>query len=381
MKRKKILFLTNHIAFFESHRLNIFKESKKRSFNFLLVSGKHSSKSMESSAKSRIRKQNINYKIIDFNSYNFEFIKEIKAIHNLYKILRKFKPDIFHTVAPKTNLYGGLVALFLNIKVVVLSFSGMGFLFTGNLSIKNFFKKKFYMIILSLILKNKNIKIIVQNKTDYNFFIKNFKYRKKIKLIKGGSGIDLNYFSKIKVRKNSRNIVFSGRLVKNKGIIEFIEAAKILKKEFPHWNFIIYGAIDYLSHDKFELQKYKNELLNETIIYKGFEQNLKKILNNTTIFCLPSYREGMPKSVLEALAAGIPCVVSNAPGCVDSIINNKTGLIFKTRDHNDLVIKLKKLIIHSKLRNIMSQNAKKFVKKDASILKVTKKIFDTYEEK
>ena len=170
-------------------------------------------------------------------------------------------------------------------------------------------------------------------------------------------------------------------MVKNKGIIEFIEAAKILKKDFPKWNFIIYGAKDYLSHDAFKLEDYKNELMNKTIIYKGFEKNIKKILNDTTIFCLPSYREGMPKSVLEALAAGIPCVVSDAPGCAESVKNNTTGLIFKTQDYNDLVRKLKKLIINSNLRNFMSINAKKFVKKDASILKVTKKIFEIYGEK
>ena len=381
MKRKKILFLTNHIAFFASHRINIFKESKRRSFDFLLVSGKQSSNNMENIAKKQIKKLNVSHKIVDFNSYKFVFLKEIKALYKIYKILREFKPDIFHTVAPKTNLYGGLVSLFLDIRVVVLSFSGMGFLFTGNLSIKNFLKKKIYLILLGLILKNKNIKIIVQNKTDYNFFKKNFNYKKKINYIKGGSGIDLNYFSKIKLKQNSKNIVFSGRLVKNKGIIEFIEAAKILKKDFPKWNFIIYGAKDYLSHDAFKLEDYKNELMNKTIIYKGFEKNIKKILNDTTIFCLPSYREGMPKSVLEALAAGIPCVVSDAPGCAESVKNNTTGLIFKTQDYNDLVRKLKKLIINSNLRNFMSINAKKFVKKDASILKVTKKIFEIYGEK
>ena len=381
MKRKKILFLTNHIAFFASHRINIFKESKRRSFDFLLVSGKQSSNNMENIAKKQIKKLNVSHKIVDFNSYKFVFLKEIKALYKIYKILREFKPDIFHTVAPKTNLYGGLVSLFLDIRVVVLSFSGMGFLFTGNLSIKNFLKKKIYLILLGLILKNKNIKIIVQNKADYNFFKKNFNYKKKINYIKGGSGIDLNYFSKIKLKQNSKNIVFSGRLVKNKGIIEFIEAAKILKKDFPKWNFIIYGAKDYLSHDAFKLEDYKNELMNKTIIYKGFEKNIKKILNDTTIFCLPSYREGMPKSVLEALAAGIPCVVSDAPGCAESVKNNTTGLIFKTQDYNDLVRKLKKLIINSNLRNFMSINAKKFVKKDASILKVTKKIFEIYGEK
>ena len=134
---------------------------------------------MENIAKKQIKKLNVSHKIVDFNSYKFVFLKEIKALYKIYKILREFKPDIFHTVAPKTNLYGGLVSLFLDIRVVVLSFSGMGFLFTGNLSIKNFLKKKIYLILLGLILKNKNIKLIVQNKADYNFFKKILTTRKK----------------------------------------------------------------------------------------------------------------------------------------------------------------------------------------------------------
>ena len=86
----------------------------------------------------------------------------------------------------------------------------------------------------------------------------------------------------------------------------------------------------------------------------------------------------MPKSVLEACAAGIPCVVSNAPGCKDSVINNETGLVAKTMNYRDLAHKIVSLIENPKLRNKLSHNAKKFVKKDASLEKVTKKIFEIY---
>ena len=88
----------------------------------------------------------------------------------------------------------------------------------------------------------------------------------------------------------------------------------------------------------------------------------------------------MPKSVLEAAAAGIPSVVSDAPGCKESVINNSTGLIVKSRNTKDLVKKIRELIVNPKLRNIMSQNAKKFASKDAPIKKVTREIFRTYEQ-
>ena len=346
-----------------------------------MISGRASSSKMEKFAKEKIRKFKIKNKILNFNSYELSIFKDIKSIINLYLFIKKYKPNILHTVAPKTNLYGGLVSLFLKIDKVILSFSGLGFLFTGKLSFINKCKKKAYIFLLWVIFLNKSLKIIVQNTDDYKFFLNHFNLKNRIKLIKGGSGINLNKYNKIKARKNIKNVVFSGRLVINKGVREFIEAAKTLKKEFPSWNFLIYGASDYQSHDEINLDDYKYEIKNKIIILKGYEKNIVKILKNSSIYCLPSYREGMPKSVLEASAAGIPCVVSDAPGCKESVINNKTGFVVKTRDYKDLINKIRKLIINPKLRNIMSHNSRKFVKKDASILKVTKKIFDIYEEK
>jgi glycosyltransferase involved in cell wall biosynthesis len=377
--KKKLLFLSNHLAFFVSHRLNIFFEAKKRKYDFLLVTGKQSSKHMESIALKKIKSYDLTYKVLDLKSYKFDLFNDSMSLIKFYTIIKKYKPDIIHTVAPKTNLYGGIISFFFNIKLTVMSFSGMGFLFTNKLSFFNYIKKKIYLIILKIILKNKKLKIIVQNKTDYLFFKKHFMLKKNIVLIKGGSGIDLKSIQKVK-NKNVKNVVFSGRLVKNKGIIEFIEAAKILKSKFPKWKFLIYGANDYLSHDKFDLNKYKKEIKEKTIIYMGYKKNIIKILENTTIFCLPSYREGMPKSVLEASAAGIPCVVSDSPGCKESIKHNVTGLTFKNKNYIDLSKKIEKLILNPNLQKKFSRNGKKISKINSSIEKVTKTIFDLYEK-
>ncbi len=376
--KKKILFLSNHLAFFVSHRLNIFLEAKKRNYDFLLVAGKQSSNNMENIALKKINSHKLSYKILDLKSYKFNLIQDIIFLIKFGKIIREYKPDIIHTVAPKTNLYGGMISFFFNIKLIVMSFSGMGFLFTDKLNFFNYLKKIIYLFILKIILLNKNLKIIVQNKTDYLFFKKNFKLKKNVILIKGGSGVNLKIIQKIK-RKNVKNVVFSSRLVRNKGIIEFIEAAKILKPKFPEWKFLIYGANDYLSHDKFDLNKYKKEIKNKTIIYMGFKKNINKILENTTIFCLPSYREGMPKSVLEASAAGIPCIVSDSPGCKEAIENNLTGLIAKTKNYKDLSKKIEKLILNPYLQKKFSINGKKFSKINSSIEKVTQSIFNLYE--
>jgi|MDSW01.2.fsa_nt_gb glycosyltransferase involved in cell wall biosynthesis len=376
--KKKIIVFANHVAFFISHRLNIFIEAKKRGYEFLLITGKKSSGIMEKKSLNKIKKYKIQHKTINFNSYSFNILNDLMSIIKILIIIKKFKPDILHTVAPKPNLYGGIIAKFLNLKFTVVSFSGMGFLFTGNLSIVNYIKKFFFEALLHYVYLNKKIYTIVQNKDDLNFLRKKYDLKKNIQLIKGGSGVNLKKLTKIK-RNKTKNIVFSARLVKSKGIVEFIKAAIKLKKTYPEWNFHIYGASDYKSNDNFYLNNFKDEIKKRIIEYKGYTTNLNSILKNSEIFCLPSYREGMPKSILEATAVGIPCVVSNAVGIKESIINNKTGLLFKNKDYKDLARKISYLIDNPKKRREFSKRGKLFVKEFASIKNVTKKIFHIYE--
>ena len=178
--KKKILFFANHASFFVSHRLNIFEEAKKKNYNFLLIIGKSSSKKMEIIAIKKLKKLKIFYKILNFNSYEFSFINDLNSIIQIIKIIKNFKPNIFHSVAPKPNLYAGLISLVTPVKKTVVSFSGMGFLFTGKLSIINYLKKFLYLTILNIIFINKYLTIIVQNKDDYKYLIEKFKIKKKI---------------------------------------------------------------------------------------------------------------------------------------------------------------------------------------------------------
>ena len=196
--KKKIIVFANHAAFFISHRLNIYKEAKKRGYDFLLITGKESSSIMESKSLKKIKEYKIKHKIVNFNSYSFNLFNDLISIIKIIIIIKKFKPDIFHTVAPKPNLYGGIIAKFLKLKFTVISFSGMGFLFTGNLSINNYIKKFLFETLLHFVYLNKNIFTIAQNKDDLNLLKKKYNLKQNIKLIKGGSGVDIKKLSTLK---------------------------------------------------------------------------------------------------------------------------------------------------------------------------------------
>ncbi len=198
-------------------------------------------------------------------------------------------------------------------------------------------------------------------------------------MIKGGSGIYLEKYKKIK-KKKSKNIIMVSRILKNKGIIEFCKAAELLKKKYPEWKFILIGTKDYLSPDTIDDQIINYYVKNKIIKLLGYKKNIINILSSSEIFCLPSYREGMPKATLEALAAGVPVVTSDAVGCRESIINNYNGYICKTGSYLSLANKIEKLILDPKKRKIFSKNAINFARRNFSIKDITNKIYNIYEK-
>ena len=257
----------------------------------------------------------------------------------------------------------------------------MGYLYTEkqyNLSL--LIKKFLFDKLLSFIFSKKKKKIIVQNNHDYLLLKKKFNLSKKNLIhITGGSGINIKKFSQIK-RKKTKNIVMVSRILKNKGVIEFFKASQLLKLKYPDWKFKMIGSSDYNSPDKISRETIEYYQKKKIIIFEGYKKDISKILSKTEIFCLPSYREGMPKSTLEALAAGVPVVTSDAVGCKESILPKKNGLLCKKKNYKSLANQIEKLITQPEMRKKFSINAKNYAKRNFSISDVSKKIYNVYDE-
>ena len=381
MYKKKIVFLSNHAAFFCSHRINLFFEAKKRGFDFHLIFGAGSSKIMEINAIKKIKKLKIQHSMYNFNA-NYNFIKNFISLIKIFFFIIRYRPNILHSASPIANFFATIIALFYYKTKLILSVSGMGYLYTANLSIIEKSKKKLFEFFFINFLRKINCKaIIVQNKDDYIYFKKILKLNfNNIFLIKGGSGVDPRYFKKIKIIKNNRNVLMLSRIVRSKGVREYLEAAKILKKKYPDWNFNLVGPIDYSTPDKIDLNYFNYFLRNKIINYLGFAKDSLRFYKNAEIFCLPSYREGMPKTVLEASAVGLPIITTNVAGCKESIVVTKNGLLCKTKNYKDLSNKIEILIKDKKLRNKMKVFSKTYAYKYYKINKVTDTIFRLYEK-
>ncbi|MCP4970627.1 MAG: glycosyltransferase family 4 protein [Arcobacter sp.] len=367
---KKILFVVNVDWFFISHRLPLALEALKKGFEVYIACGITDKKEYLESFGLRVQSLNLSRSGTGIND-------ELKAFINIYKVLKEINPDITHFVTIKPVLYGGIASRFLNIHKKVFSISGLGFIF-----IKQGFKATLVRLIIKTMyrfaLGGKSSHVIVQNPDD--MAVVHSIVKVPVILLKG-SGVNLSEYEYIEENNDNIKVSMACRLLKDKGVFEYIKAAKIVKQKLPNIEFELYGDIDIenpasLNTDDIKMIK-KDAFVN---IY-GFSNNISKVFSDSNIVILPSYREGLPKVLVEAAACGRSVVTTNVPGCRDAIEPNKTGLLCKVRDFKSLAQMIEKLILDNDLRNSMGKKGRKLAEKEFDIKKIVEKHFIIYEDK
>ena len=275
-----------------------------------------------------------------------------------------FKPDLVHAISIKGILYSSLYSFLFKPRKLILFITGMGYFFTNKL---NFFEKILKLFILKIIkfsLNKNNSILVLENTDDLNFFTNQQKVSKKKILKLPGAGVDLKKYNYSE--KNKKNIVlFPARILKEKGIEEFYKAAEKLSFKFNNWLFLIAGTRDYKKNNTgSKILLLKNR---EKIKFLGHVEKMYKLFNKTSIVCLPSYREGFPKSLIEACASGCAIVTTNVPGCREAVKKNKNAFLVEPKDHVNLTENLKKLILNKKKRKYFSKNSRNLANKEYDI--------------
>ena len=237
------------------------------------------------------------------------------------------------------------------------------------------------ILILKLIHKRKNITVIFQNDEDKYIFINNKIINENQAYKIKGSGIDLLIYKYTpEPVKDIIQILFSARMLRDKGVLELVEAAKLLKDKYCHRvRFLLCGDIDDnpKSLTRIELEKIND---GEYIKWLGFRNDIQKLLEESHIFAFPSYyREGIPKSLIEACAIGRPIVTTNSVGCKECVIDNHNGFLIPIKDSKSLAEKLTVLIDNKELRVSMGKNSRLLAEKDFSITTVIDKHLEIYK--
>jgi glycosyltransferase involved in cell wall biosynthesis len=282
---------------------------------------------------------------------------ELKHIHNkgknpfhdisltleLRKIFKTNHLDFCFFFTPKINIFGSLAAKFTSIKTVA-TINGLGFVFSeGQPGWLKFTVEKLYTIAF------KNLKaIIFQNNDDKNYFLESniIDHRQEIIVVKG-SGANLIEFDQKKIFNSGNQLVFllSARLIKEKGLSEYFEAAKNLKQKYPDITCALLGLqADNPSSVPLHVVEKMHE--QKIIDYRGGTDNMSSVLNAVDVMVLPSYyREGIPKILIEGLAKGLPVITTDNIGCRETVDNGKNGFLIEVKNAGDLELAMEKMIL------------------------------------
>lgn len=335
---KKILFIVSEDWYFVSHRLHLAQTAISRGYSVTLLTNISSSQHLIEESGIEVIPWSLQR-----NSYNPA--KEVNSILQVIKAIRAVKPSLIHAVALKPILYSAIASKFTRLKCRVFAFAGLGFIFTSE---KLFIKlcRIPLVFIMKFFLKNDHSSIILQNQDDIKTLLNlNMIRKNSISLIQG-SGVDTElFFPKSEQSINSQPLVIlPARLLWDKGIGDFVRAASILKKKHFDARFILVGQPDIHNPASISDSQISEWVKSNIVEYWGFQENMPKILNRATIVCLPSYREGFPKVLLEAASCAKPIVTTDVPGCRQAIENNSSGLLVPPRNPNALAKAIEKLI-------------------------------------
>ena len=278
-------------------------------------------------------------------------------LRNKTRISKNILPDIVHLVTIKGAIYGGLVTRFKDIKVRVASISGLGFVFIDE-GIKARLIKFLVTKLYRLALKSPNTRVIFQNENDKKLFIENKIIKSDQSHIIRGSGVDLERYQYLPEPSGEKVIMFLARLLKDKGLVEFCDAGIALRKSGFEGKFVLVGDIDLHNPNSITQAELNNYVRSGYIEHWGFSKNVPEVIATSHIMVLPSYREGLPKSLIEAAACGRAVITTNVPGCRDAITPNETGLLIPIKSPQAIVDAIKTLCGNNDKRKVMGKKGR-----------------------
>lgn len=326
--KKTILFVVNVDWFFLSHRLPIATEALNNGAEVCVVTA-------DTGYKEEIESYGFKFFDFPFSRRGTNPIFEAFSLPRLYKLYRKIKPDLVHHVTIKPVIYGSLVARLLKKIKVVNAVTGMGFAFSEDDKAKKIsvLVKKAYRVALN----RSNVKVIFQNEQDREVFLNECLVEKKQTTLIRGSGVDCEKFKPSKEKSNEEIVLLASRMIWDKGIQEFVEAAKIVKEQKPEARFILAGKADQGNPNVVPEETLRSWTEEGYVEWLGHVNNMIELVQRSTIVTLPSfYPEGVPKILIESASTGKPIITTNRPGCNDIVMDGENGLLIPERDSQAL---------------------------------------------
>ena len=357
----KLVILINDLSFFCSHRLPIAEAAMDKSIDVVIGYGE-----LGGADPQALEQKGLKVSFVPMKRGSINVLKDLQSLFYIWRFFKKEKPDIAHLVTIKPYLYGGLIARLTGIPALVTAISGLGALFIHK-DLKSKILKFLLYPLYRLAFNHSNQIVIVQNQEDAKVLrgwgVLN---SNKVKLLKG-SGVQLEKFINLEDTPGIPVVCFASRLLLDKGVYDFVSAARLLKKRKVQARFFLAGDLDTQNPKGINMEDLKKIREEGCVEILGYQKDIPTLYSRSHIICLPSYREGLPKTLLEAAAASRAVVTTDVPGCRDAIIPNITGLLVPVRDSEALANAIQDLIKHPEKRKIMGKAGRELAKKEFAI--------------
>lgn len=367
---KKLLFVVNVDWFFISHRLPLAIEAKKRGYEVAIAT----------SNTGRFKElEDYGFKLfnlkIDRSGTNP--FKEILLIFRLLLILIRFRPAVIHNVTLKMSIYCSIATRIVHVPKVINAISGLGYNFTADRKTRS---KKIINMLMKFAFNQKGLFFIFQNPDDFHIF-KDSKVGLKDNycLIKG-VGIDLvKFVPVIKENSDATCFIMTARMLRDKGISEFITASKTVFERYPKSLFLLVGGIDKDNQASYTDSELRKEIFSTNVQWLGQRNDILELLQSSDVMVFPSYREGLPKSLIEAASVGLPIITTDTVGCRECVDEGINGFLVPVGNSNILADKMIELIKNPLLIKKMGIASRRKAVNEFSLSMVIDKTFDLYE--
>lgn len=355
----KILLFANTDWYLYNFRLSLAKELQKMGNEVILLSP-------SGDFQERLKKNGFQWIEFPLSRQGVNPFGELYAIWRLFRLYQQIQPDVVHHFTIKPVIYGSLAARLSRVHGVINSITGLGHIFIDPAPLTRVLRsltKFLYRVGL------RGTQVIFENPEDRNTFIQNKLLSPDQTHLIMGTGVDVEKFQPVPKNNDVPIVLFSSRLLATKGLAEFIDAANALKQKGINARFAVAGTTDPgnpASISQGQLAAWKDA---DIVEWWGWQDDMPSTLAKVDIFCLPSYREGVPNALLEACASGLPSVTTDVPGCRDVVTHNLNGLLVAPQDARALADALELLILDSSLRIRMGEAGRKIALEKFSLQK------------
>ena len=366
----KLFIVVNVDWFFLSHRKDIAIAAKNQGYDVTIVT-------KDTGKRPDIERLGLRFIDLPMNRSGQNIKEELHTCWFLYRLYKKEKPSVVHHVGLKTILWGTLAAKLAGVKGVVNAVSGLGIFFSDE-------NKSIVARLLPKVLRfshhRPNLAVIFQNDEDKELFLRNGIIKEKQAFYIKGSGVNLNEYCYTPEPETGKiRVLLTARMIEEKGIFVLTDAAELLREQYQNKvEFLLCGGLDD-NPKAIKKEELETRCDGKYIQWLGYRTDVLDLLKGCHIVAFPSYyKEGLPKSLIEATAIGRPIVTTDSIGCRETVVDGYNGYLIPIKNSKALADKLQVLFDNKELRIKMGRNSRMLAERDFSIENVIEKHLKIY---